>query len=189
MINLAGHCRATEICTEELRRCEITVVPCEPKGEVATAVEGQLPGLRFQRAWYYWVVTGQVPLAIAKELYAHPVGKTDVRVAGHCMCPPPEDPWIEYYAENGQPVHSLVEKDEFERFAKEGKSSFIRDIGEKGLREYLFDDNRDHRYRACVELYHIDSELGLWLFVQHVLPRGLFRELQYLSEWRQDRGY
>jgi hypothetical protein len=45
----------------------------------------------FTRAWYYWVVSGSVPLVVAKELYADEYGKKDIRVTGHCGCPPPDE--------------------------------------------------------------------------------------------------
>lgn len=44
----------------------------------------------FKRAWYYWMISGNVPLKIAKKLYENPIGKRDVRVYGHCGCPPPK---------------------------------------------------------------------------------------------------
>lgn len=34
------------------------------------------------RAWAYWVVTGPVSVEAARELYAHPLGRTVVRVGG-----------------------------------------------------------------------------------------------------------
>ena len=40
----------------------------------------------FKRAWYYWTVNGPVPMEIAKRMYENPIGKKDVRVAGHCGC-------------------------------------------------------------------------------------------------------
>ena len=45
----------------------------------------------FTRGWYYWRVSGFIPLPIAEILYEDPVGRKDVRVAGHCGCPPPRD--------------------------------------------------------------------------------------------------
>jgi len=35
-----------------------------------------------------------MPLGAAEELYEDPVGHRDVRVVGHCACPPPKD-WVE----------------------------------------------------------------------------------------------
>lgn len=45
----------------------------------------------FERAWYYWIVRGYVPLDIAVEMYENPKGKKDIRVDGHCACPHPAD--------------------------------------------------------------------------------------------------
>ncbi len=45
----------------------------------------------FERAWYYWMVRGYVPLDIAVEMYENPNGRKDIRVAGHCACPHPAD--------------------------------------------------------------------------------------------------
>ena len=45
----------------------------------------------FYRNWYYYVVSGYVPMEAAIELYEHPIGKKDVRVEGHCGCPDPRE--------------------------------------------------------------------------------------------------
>jgi hypothetical protein len=97
MINLAGHELADVYCELELRRAGIEFVRCDypQKDEVPSAISGIIGPLKLTRAWYYWRVNGPVPLPMARELYADPVGKTDVRVAGHCLCPPPEAPWID----------------------------------------------------------------------------------------------
>ena len=63
-----------------------------PKSEVPYHIIGNLGDGKFifKRAWYYWMVRGNVPLKIAKKLYEDPIGRRDVRVAGHCGCPPPK---------------------------------------------------------------------------------------------------
>lgn len=38
----------------------------------------------FTRAWYYWIVSGFVPLDIADKIYQNPNGRYDVRAGGHC---------------------------------------------------------------------------------------------------------
>ena len=43
----------------------------------------------FTRAWYYWVVSGFVPLDIAMKIYENANGRNDVRAAGHCGAPNP----------------------------------------------------------------------------------------------------
>jgi len=64
------------------------------KSEVPYHVIGNIGDGKFifKRAWYYWMVSGNVPLKIANKLYKDPIGQKDVRVVGHCGCPPP-NPW------------------------------------------------------------------------------------------------
>ena len=97
MQNLAGSDRADKIIEQELNRSHISIVRHDELrgGEVPTHFTGELSregetAFEFERAWYYWMVSGNVPLAVAQELYDDPVGRTDVRVVGHCGCPPPE---------------------------------------------------------------------------------------------------
>ena len=97
--NLAG----VEDCDPKIIRellaagVELVKHPLLVEGEVPTRHTGQLElkheiKFTFRRAWYYWVVDGDVPLEVAKELYYEvPFGKEDIRVAGHCACPPPEE--------------------------------------------------------------------------------------------------
>jgi len=92
MKNLAGVQECDKDIRKELTEAGIRMVAV-PKGntEVPFSVIGQLSYFTFRRAWYYWVVEGDVPLAVAQEMYATEVGKRDVRVVGHCGCPPPEE--------------------------------------------------------------------------------------------------
>jgi len=92
MENLAGNADCDVQIERELIRCGIEVIRGEKTNrEVSSSIIGKLGEFEFVRAWYYWTVRGNVPLEVARELYADPVGKTDVRVAGHCGCPPPEE--------------------------------------------------------------------------------------------------
>ncbi len=93
----------------EDRRCDITIakelglarvaaetLPKPLRHEVPTSLIGILmkgPNcvFRLRRATCYWVVVGEVPLEVAQELYDDPLGRSSVRVAGHCACPPPEE--------------------------------------------------------------------------------------------------
>ena len=98
MKNLAGVPMCDVYIRAELEAAGIPIVEVPlDNTEVPYRLIGQLGNFEFRRAWYYWIVSGRVPLEIAKELYANPIGKKDVRVTGHCGCPPPEDPWITYY--------------------------------------------------------------------------------------------
>jgi hypothetical protein len=92
VINLAGSTESDIWCAAELTAAGITIeVADKPYGEPRTRVKGRLGGITFERAWYYWIASGPVPLGVARRLYADPVGGKDVRVAGHCGCPPPDE--------------------------------------------------------------------------------------------------
>lgn len=95
MRNLAGDTEAPKIVREEM-----TIAGIEPKkhflfsdkGEVPADVGGVAYGCYFTRLWYYWEVKCDMPIHLAKEMYYEGgnIGRYDIRVAGHCGCPPPE---------------------------------------------------------------------------------------------------
>jgi hypothetical protein len=92
MQNLAGHPESTRLAKSELEEAGIPVVALDaPYGEPRAWVGGAIGEFTFRRAWYYWIVNGPMPLAQAEEMYVHADGRHDVRVAGHCGCPPPSE--------------------------------------------------------------------------------------------------
>lgn len=97
MRNLAGNMDCDAYIAVELRRSMIASTECEldRHSEVPSRLRGKLCGITFQRAWTYWIASGPVPLGIAWWFYNDPIGRTDIRVAGHCGCPAPEPPWTE----------------------------------------------------------------------------------------------
>ena len=118
MINLAGNLFCDRIIRKELSEAGIEIIQLsEPvKTEVPYSIFGKLGDIIFKRAWYYYIVSCHIPLTIAEQLYENEIGKRDIRVAGHCGCPPPRK-WLN----NG-----------------------------------------------FIDLYHIDSQKGLSLFVKTV---------------------
>lgn len=162
MRNLAG-CKDSDIwCAAELTAAGIEVVIAdEPYGEPQTRVIGRLGSITFERLWYYWSAKGRVPLDVAKRLYADPVGQKDVRVAGHCGCPPPEAPWVDWFDGDERVVIDADGKQEAEYgrlikrrlLAADGKPRFAKSTD--GLQGY-------------VTTYHIDSAEGLRLFADAV---------------------
>jgi len=169
MQNLAGHARSTEIITDELTRCGIEVVESDKAlGEPKSMVKGKLGKFEFQRAWYYYMVDGNVPLAVAEELYATKVGRSDIRVAGHCGCPEPKE-WAKSFAEDGKEFISEKQRDELMEFFTETGLKCYKPP-EAALKESLERMNwvvgNKEDGQLCVDSYHIDSELGLYLFVE-----------------------
>lgn len=81
----------------------------------------------FTRAWYYWCVSGYVPLPIAEEMYANPNGKSDIRVAGHCACPPPSE-WMVKHKVCGMDV-----VDGYHIDTQEGLNYFVQTMIKHGL--------------------------------------------------------
>lgn len=117
MENLAGRQDCDQFIEQELKRAMIKVVKLSKPldAEVPASIIGRLGSFKFERAWYYWTVKGRVPLCVAKELYKDPVGRTDIRVAGHCGCPRPRNPWVEWFGDDGKQLLPLSQKAEFER--------------------------------------------------------------------------
>lgn len=96
MRNLVNFPHTDTLIKEELGIAGISVVRTKRhKGEVDYSFIGQLKTklgtFKFMRAWTYWMVDCKVPLAVAEELYASPIGRKYVRVAGDCTCPSPKD--------------------------------------------------------------------------------------------------
>jgi len=89
--NLAGSIASDAYVKLELDLAGIPAEKSEKYGEPGTCFKGRLGEYTFERAWRYWMVSGPVPLDKAKIMYADEEGKSSVRVAGHCGCPPPEE--------------------------------------------------------------------------------------------------
>lgn len=77
MNNLAGVETCDETIRVELETAGVDIVEHEqtpPHNEVPYKLSGELGPYTFRRLWYYWSVRGDVPLAVAKEMYADPNG-------------------------------------------------------------------------------------------------------------------
>lgn len=183
MQNLAGREEAARVAQLELERCGIPIFDAETTGEeVNSQCMGMLdvtPGLQdfgkhfeFKRAWSYWIVSGPVPLKVAQKLYEDPVGETDIRVAGHCACPPPEYPWVECHTVTGKRLYKLRSPEEQ---AREEASMDKYMPGWRDEYEYVNDPSAVAT-QSFVTSYHIDTELGLYIFVQALRAYGVVDE-------------
>ena len=165
--NLAGVANCDERIRYELERARI---PIERAGhafsEVPYTVIGKLDSpFTFTRLWTYYAVEVLVPIRVAEELYTDPVGKDDIRVVGDCGCPPPKDwaRWITLDEERVFPV------------PPEEKLSIIR-AGLRGQKVVFSDDPESIGAKQFVTSYHIDSEVGLRVFVDTLFKHELASE-------------
>lgn len=161
MENLARNPTCDMFIERELRDAGIRLVRGNrQEGEVPATISGALGAFTFTRAWYYWIVEGKMPLDVAKELYEDPVGKTDVRVAGHGGCPPPEDPWIRWEDSKEREIYPLSSKPKNYPESEPGYEAFFEDPSKIG--------------KGYITLYHIDTEEGLKLFAETIRQHQLF---------------
>lgn len=83
MENLARVSNCDEFIRRELEKAGITTVVVKKNaGEVAYSIIGELGGFKFSRAWSYWVVTGDMPMEKAMEIYTIDTGGETVRPWG-----------------------------------------------------------------------------------------------------------
>lgn len=176
MENLAGNKNCDVQIRKELAKAGVDVVqlPASLKAEVPASIIGQLPGFKFHRAWYYWVVGGQVPLNVAKELYEDPNGREDVRVAGHCGCPPPEE-WAEHFDQDGKRLYPLTAETDLIRWEKAAEKSKMMEeaIRETRANTRYVEDPVKEAVRSVVSSYHIDTQEGLNFFVATLRKHGV----------------
>lgn len=159
MKNLAGNQNCDTEIERELIQSGIEVVRGERVNhEVPASITGKLGSFTFNRAWYYWVVVGDVPLRVAQEIFEDPVGKTDVRAGGDCGCIL-EGYVIEWRDKEGRKLYRLSEKRELEKHSNDP-------ITQKVLNDpsVNFVENPSVEGEGFVTCYHIDSEIGLRLF-------------------------
>jgi hypothetical protein len=168
VINLAGNKDCDRFIRDELEkaRIEILEVP-RSNHEVAASLAGSLHGWYFRRAWYYWVAHATVqsaalPIEVARELYADPLGRSDIRVGGHCACPAPDEYGAIYYDADGK----ILSSDPLGTQAVEYQGLVDRGlIDAEDIDKHRFVvDKKLSAVRAVVDLYHIDSLAGLRLF-------------------------
>ncbi len=165
MINLAGNKDCDTYIKQELQAAGIPIKRFygEHSREVPFTLEGELFDWKFNRAWYYWVVSGgRMPLPLAQALYNKDADKV-IRVAGHCGAPAPELPWIECYDANGYSLYNAAANPEPPENSTLRR--FYDDIKLEG--SYVEDQMAEMKF-AYVSSYHIDTQDGLNMFAKLV---------------------
>jgi hypothetical protein len=162
VINLAGSDKSDAHIAVELCKAGAVIQMTEQYGEARASLMGIVGAFTLRRAWYYWVAEGPMPLDLARAMYDHQVGRTDVRVAGHCMRPHP-DSWARHYTPSGALI--ILDNDgkqerKFRQFVERGE---LKDDDGEG---FVFAREIPGDARSFVETYHIDTQEGLNLFVE-----------------------
>ncbi len=108
---------------------------------------------------YYVMADGVIPLVLAEELHQHRVAKSDIRCAGHCGCPEPatQAHWL---TPAGQHIQPIAEEAKFK--------SLFSDHKDFNWDATVFSDDPASLGEQYIYSYHIDSELGLYLFVEFI---------------------
>lgn len=163
MRNLAGNEDCDLYIRDELEAVGISPMPvARSNTEVPYSIVGRFGEMIFTRNWYYWVVKGSVPLAAAREMYEDAVGRRDVRVAGHCGCPHPDE-WARIQGDKLDDEEFLASK--YKELGFNKFKEWIAPLEKKynvTKQNMLSSDNIDG---LVVDSYHIDSLEGLQLFV------------------------
>lgn len=173
MKNLAGNKDCDVEVELELTRCGIEIIWNQPRnGEVPSSLRGALGKFTFKRAWYYWMVDGLVPLAVANELYKDPVGSTDIRVNGHCGCPAPGEPggqisWRHH--ETGKILMTRASWDDVQILIRANPEIAM------STDKYLPCDDPTAEGEGFIEFYHIDTEVGLRIFADTLKKHNLHK--------------
>lgn len=121
-------------------------------------------GFSFEFHNYYMIVNGFVPLDVAKTLYydSGESGQKDVRVAGHCGCPKPEE-WIAWYDDNGRVLYTLQDKAEIDKLSDVMRQMLTIDSDKE-----IYVDNREKIGYGYITSYHVDSPGGLILLCRTI---------------------
>lgn len=120
---------------------------------------------------YYWIVRGKIPLALAKELYKLDI-KKEIRVAGNCTAPKPEDPWVNYYCPKTKRQLICAKNLEEEKLQANKLSNTLRNSVLEFLSKFLPVEDVTAG-EGFVETYHIDSEEAMNSFLKKCGEYGL----------------
>lgn len=110
----------------------------------------------------YWIVRGRVPIDVANIIYIDPASN-HIRVVGHISCVAPQAPWINWFMPDGTELGTVEEKEYLEKYNM--SSSY-----KEHMSRFTFTDDPELRKMAkgFITLYHIDSEVGLRVFVDYL---------------------
>ena len=154
-----------DVIKEELMIAGIPVfeLPRFMDTEVKTKYIGILNGFVFHRAWRYWICEGNMPLEKAEELYAKHKN-LEIRAGGHCGN-------VEPKSMSHNPIY------EKELCDLRDKTANMKEYMK--LSEKIVDDQTLPRF---VEMYHIDTQLGMNKLAEFIKTNSVKTENLRLSE-------
>jgi hypothetical protein len=159
MINLAG----VEDCDKDIiQELTIAKIPYlrigKRNNEVPSEYIGILNGFVFVRAWYYWTVSGYMPLKYADELYIK-YKDLQIRAGGHCG--------------NVAPSEQVTSREHKKRCRDLFTSMPFKELVEWEKTHPLKVEESDEK---CVDHYHIDTQLGLCRFAETIIENNIVTE-------------
>lgn len=160
-----GSPESQEMIREELRA--VGIQPLFLNGESGPIIGGILPGFDLTRACDKWVVKGNIPLAVAMELWENPIGKEGILIHGDSNDPREEAVWLTSDGRMLMPV--------------EHKTGFIKLMTGEGVPEskineqfiFICREEFSGSGAAYILGYEIVTHEGLKLFVDTVRKYGL----------------
>jgi hypothetical protein len=162
----------------ELERCSIPRVRVPtPGNNRAFEMIGQLGSFKFTRYAIHWAVTGLMPMEIADELEADPVGKDDIHVVGHPLCG-----WHGLWPSLRYAPHLLVPEelpyltDEDKQALQEFAQTYVSWEVPDGWYAVPPDRAKSLGARPYITGYRIDSEVGLRVFAETLFKHQLAAE-------------
>jgi len=168
--NLAGYPLCDKYILQELESHGIEPVRCKSnsQGEVCSSLTGRIGKFTFRRDWSYWVITGALPLEYAMAIYANPVGRQYVRAGGDCACRNPEI-WENFFDTDGNELYVDPGGKQREQIANLLEKGLLKSTDTDNVIFFESEKERDkHVARSFVNMYHVDSDLGLHLIVDAI---------------------
>lgn len=158
MTNLAGNRDCDKTIREELIQANMPIIElgAPMNREVPASVIGMVNGFRFIRAWYYWMVFGDMPLEYAKDIYLK-YKDLGIRCAGHCGNPPPEE-WCESkdFHEKCKPIIDRFMNKELSSEDADALCNEIRRSGDQ-----------------FIKTYHVDTQEGLNKLAETIIGNNI----------------
>lgn len=138
--------------------------------ETEGSVTGRLGSFTFAQpnpSGSYWRARGDVPLAVAEEIYADPLGRADVRAGGHCAAPPPREQAEWRNPQSGRRLWPSDQEAECRRLVAKDL------IQASALDDVEFVPEPAAVGAGFVTQYDIDSVAGLRFFADTLRAHGL----------------